>query len=209
MSDTVKNTEQKILEAAKKVFLRKGMDGARMQEIADEAGINKALLHYYFRSKEKLFAAVFKETIDDFFPKIAHVMQSEEMSLFDKIRFFVREYMNMLRSKPYIPGFIIMEINRNPGNIIAYFSEYAKKISEENLPSLTIQINKMIEKGEIRSLDTRQLIINMLSLIIFPVISKPLMQVILFQNSEDAYQHFMEQRAEIVAETIINSIRLK
>lgn len=70
-------TERKILEAAKRVFGRKGLDGARMQEIADEAGLNKALLHYYFRSKDNLFRAVFREVFQSFFPAVFEMMGEE------------------------------------------------------------------------------------------------------------------------------------
>ena len=87
MSEKDSNTEQIILKAARKVFTHKGFDGARMQEIADEAGINKALLHYYFRSKDKLFEAIFKEVITTFFPRIISVLTSD-LSLFEKITLF-------------------------------------------------------------------------------------------------------------------------
>src|SRR2546425_901472 len=78
-------TENKILQAAKKVFITKGLDGARMQDIADEAGINKALLHYYFRSKDKLFEVIFMEAATSLFPKIVSILD-EDISLFDKLR---------------------------------------------------------------------------------------------------------------------------
>ena len=71
------STEDKILEAAKNVFVTKGMEGARMQEIADEAGINKALLHYYFRSKERLFEAIFSEVIQMAFPQLTQILKSD------------------------------------------------------------------------------------------------------------------------------------
>jgi AcrR family transcriptional regulator len=73
----VTTTEQKILEAARQVFLKKGWNGARMQEIADEAGINKALLHYYYRSKDKLFEAVFNEIFTQFITKVSLVLLSD------------------------------------------------------------------------------------------------------------------------------------
>ncbi len=202
------DTEQRILDAAKKIFMSKGMDGARMQEIADEAGINKALLHYYFRTKEKLFGAVFREAIDDFFPKVSGIMMAN-VHLFDKIRFFVHEYNKLLMSKPYIPGFIIMEVNRNPENILSVFRDYAEKISSQNLPALAQQIQQMAEQNEIRPVDPRHLIMNMLSLVVFPIISRPIVKTILFQNNDEYYQQFLLQRAEIVSDTIINSIRIK
>ncbi len=89
-------TERQILEAAKKVFGRKGMDGARMQEIADEAGLNKALLHYYFRNKERLFQEVIREVFSSFFPRIMTVMSLEGMAFEEKIRTFVNEYLDLI-----------------------------------------------------------------------------------------------------------------
>ena len=71
------DTEQLILEAAKKVFFNKGFDGARMQEIADVAGINKALLHYYFRSKDKLFEAIFFDAFQQFIPRVVENMNAD------------------------------------------------------------------------------------------------------------------------------------
>src|ERR1700746_3632850 len=90
------NTEERILTAAKEVFLKKGMAGARMQDIADEAGINKAMLHYYFRSKEKLFERIFMELSQRFFPRLIMIFESDE-NLFKKIEMFVVEYIDQMR----------------------------------------------------------------------------------------------------------------
>src|SRR6476620_200228 len=96
------NTEQKILEAAKKVFLKEGMTGARMQDIADEAGINKAMLHYYFRSKEKLFEKIVTDLPEHFFPRLVKISESDE-PLFRKIASCVAEYIDQMRRTPYLP----------------------------------------------------------------------------------------------------------
>ena len=110
------STEDKILEAAKNVFVAKGMEGARMQEIADEAGINKALLHYYFRSKEKLFEAIFSKIIQFAFPEITRIAQSNEPFI-SKIEQVVDAYIDLLIKHPFIPGFIMKELNRDPSGL--------------------------------------------------------------------------------------------
>ena len=92
-------TEEKILEAAKKVFVNKGYDGARMQQIADEAGINKSLLHYYFRSKDKLFEAVFQETLLRIGPMVLSFV-NEPIPLEVKIWKFVDDYIEIIKNKP-------------------------------------------------------------------------------------------------------------
>ena len=105
MNDIKKDTtEEKILDAAQTVFTRKGMDGARMQEIANEAGINKALLHYYFRSKQKLFEAIFKQVFKQIFPDIKAFIHSE-IPLEKKLGIFVEKYIDLLMKNPFLPSF--------------------------------------------------------------------------------------------------------
>ena len=118
MDNEKDSTQAKILSAAKQVFLLKGMAGARMQDIADEAGINKALLHYYFRSKEKLFETIFSEALNQFFPKIAHIIESD-ITLFQKIESFCSEYITTMQQNAYLPLFVLNEVNKQP----EYFKE--------------------------------------------------------------------------------------
>lgn len=99
------------------VFLEKGMAGARMQDIADRAGINKALLHYYFRSKDKLFLIIFREAVHAFLPQIQTLFTTAP-DLPSLIRGFVQTYMSMLANQPYLAPFIIHEINHNPKNVV-------------------------------------------------------------------------------------------
>ncbi len=107
------SAEQRILSAAKKIFVAKGMTGARMQDIADAAGINKALLHYYFRSKEKLFETIFKEAVQGFLPRVNQIFESDK-TIFEKIEMFCKEYIDQIRKTPYLPIFILNEINQQP-----------------------------------------------------------------------------------------------
>ena len=116
MTENDKLTEERIFEAATDVFVDKGMDGARMQDIASHAGINKALLHYYYRTKEQLFNAVFEMIAKKIFKKFAPVFD-ENLSLEEKIRFFFREHITFLQENPKLPAFILNEINRNPARI--------------------------------------------------------------------------------------------
>ena len=106
------STEEKILEAAKKVFTSKGMYGARMQDIADEAGINKALLHYYFRSKQKLFEVIFAAAAQKLFTKINFIFESD-MPLFEKIEHFTEEYITVMMESPYLPLFVLNELSQD------------------------------------------------------------------------------------------------
>ena len=116
MTENDKQTEEKIFDSATDVFTEKGMDGARMQDIANQAGINKALLHYYYRTKDHLFNAVFEKIAGQMFEKFAPVFD-EKLSLEEKIRFFFREHITFLQKNPRLPAFLLNEINRNPERI--------------------------------------------------------------------------------------------
>src|SRR5258705_2022247 len=109
--------EEKILGAARKVFTTQGMAGDGMQDIADEAGINKALLHYYFRDKDKLFETIFMAEAQKFFPKINAIFQSDDQ-LFEKIEKFVNEYIAEMQENPYLPWFVLNEMNRDPNRFM-------------------------------------------------------------------------------------------
>src|SRR6476660_2348313 len=108
-----KGAEERILAAARKVFVKKGMAGARMQDIADEAGINKALLHYYFRSKEKLFEVIFQEVAAELLPRINQVLEAD-LPLFEKIEKFCSAYIEKIMQNPFLPLFFIDEANKQP-----------------------------------------------------------------------------------------------
>jgi TetR/AcrR family transcriptional regulator len=136
------STEQLILGAAKKVFVRKGMAGARMQDIADEAGINKALLHYYFRSKEKLFEMIFMEAAAKLFPRINAIFNADQ-SLFEKIESFCEEYISIVMENPYLPLFVLYEINQNP----EYFLQKVWKGNSKPNPSKFLeQMEREVKK---------------------------------------------------------------
>ncbi len=203
MSEKELNTEQTILEAAKKIFIRKGMDGARMQEIADEAGINKALLHYYFRSKDKLFEAIFQDAILKFIPGMMEMLQSD-LPLFKKIEIFTGNYIDAFIENPFIPGFIMHELSRDPSKIAMMVKNSG--VSPEAFIS---QINKEIKAGSIVPIDPYHLIVNILSMCIFPFAARPILLNVLFRNDPEALAGFIAKRKKEVPEFIINAIRKK
>lgn len=201
------NTEQKILDAAKDVFQQKGMTGARMQEIADKAGINKALLHYYYRTKEKLFEKVFNMAFSIFIPKMQEIMLSEK-PVFEKIEFFIDNYMDLLTKYPYIPGFIINELNRNPQILVSIFEKNIH-IKENNLFEMfDAQIQAEVKIGIIKPIDTKNLMTNIIGLVVFPIVARPIIQGIMFDNDKKQYDIFLKQRKNFVKEFIINSIKV-
>src|ERR1039457_636211 len=146
MTEQEKSTEEIIFEAAQTVFVQKGFDGARMQEIAETAGINKALLHYYYRTKEKLFNAIFERVISHFIPKVLDFIESDKTVL-EKIEFFVHTYIDVILSNPFIPHFVINEINRNPAHIAEMLGKHI--IKTEALSKFSILLKEEAGKGTI------------------------------------------------------------
>jgi AcrR family transcriptional regulator len=197
------NTEEKILEAAKEVFIEKGNDGTRMQEIADRAGINKSLLHYYYRSKEKLFGAVFKFAFSYFAPNILSIVSDKETDIFTLIRRFVSLYLDIVMKNPFIPLFILNEVNKKNSNIFVNVI----KAAGINPQAFRDRIQREIDTGKIKPIDPNQLIVNVIGMCIFPVIGRPIVQVVLFNDDKKSYDAFLESRKHEVAEFIINSIK--
>jgi TetR/AcrR family transcriptional regulator len=204
MTDKQKDTEQLILNAARKVFIEKGLDGARMQEIADEAGINKALLHYYFRSKDKLFEMIFQEEIGKFFPKMFSLMSSPDVSLEEKINEFVSNYISIFINNPFLAPFIIREIHRDPDNMSQFFTKAGIDINNIRfvISNLANQLNMSFEEA-------RHFMVNMIGLCIFPFAGRPLIQKILFKEDRTEYDQFLEQRKKTVAKFLINALNNK
>ncbi len=196
------SAEEKILTAAEHIFENKGLSGARMQEIADEAKINKSLLHYYYRSKQLLFEAVFKKAFNKLAPQI-NVVLSSDQSICDKIINFSNNYTSFMLKHPYLPNFILQELNRNP--------DFVKElISVDNFPNIKkfkVQIEKAISEGKIRQIKAEQLFINILALNIFPFIAAPLIKGFV-DASDKEYKTILEKRKTEVADFIIKSIKL-
>lgn len=200
MVTTQSSTEERLLEAAKKVFHRKGFDGARMQEIADEAGINKALLHYYYRSKENLFDAVFKDAFNELFKKIFTVVDSN-IPFEEKIRYIFSDYIGFMQKNPYIPSFILNEIHHNPARITDLLKDLPTPPSE-----IFNKVKKSLEDEGLKFIDHRQFVINIISLSIFPIIAKPLLKSILNLTDEE-YNEFIETRKKELPDFIFKAIR--
>jgi len=195
-------TEEKILEAATEVFQTKGMDGARMQEIAEKASINKAMLHYYYRGKEKLFQAVFNRTIKMIIPKMIKIISSDE-PLFTKIRNFTDNYISFILDHPYIPLFIVNELEKHPdilGKIID------TNIDREVRTKLTNQIEELVKEGVINPINPEQLLLNVLSMSIFPIMAQTSLRTILGKNEKE-YKDLLEERKTFIAEFIIAALK--
>lgn len=201
MTESDKQTEEKIFEAATDVFVDKGMDGARMQDIATHAGINKALLHYYFRTKDQLFNGVFEMIARKVLKKFAPVFD-ENLSLEAKIRFFFREHITFLQENPRLPGFLLNEVNRNPDRI----KKLLKNVDFDILWSkLYEQHKEELEKYNITQATMPQVMVSIAAISVFPFAARGIIEGILDKGGIN-FNEFIEQRKEFAAEFVIKSL---
>lgn len=195
------NTEENILIVAREVFMQNGYDGTSMQMIADAAGINKSLLHYYYRSKERLFGQIFSKVFSQFVPRLGEIFMSD-MSIEEKVHAFVESYINVFIENPLIPIFVMQELSKNPQHL-------ADLIRESGMdPEMMVDnIVASFKKEKINIGDPRQLIVNMIGLCVFPFAARPIVQRLIFKGDEKAYHQFLLERKKEVPEFILNAIR--
>lgn len=196
-----KDTEQKIFEAAREVFLREGTAQARMQDIADEAGINKALLHYYFRSKDRLSQAVFREAVGEMLPRIFELIQAER-PLEEKVDAIVQTYFDFARENPHAPSFVLYEINYHPERM----KQFVRSIGTPALDTLAEQIEERVEAGTMRPISPEEFVVNLVSLCIFPFVACPMMEV-LFGFDDARFDAFIERRTHELPAFFMSALR--
>jgi len=197
-------TEEKIIQAATEVFLEKGKDGARMQEIADRASINKALLHYYFRSKEKLHEEVFSNELKTFFRGVLGTFkESEDFQTF--VKSFVNHYIDNISKHPKLVRFILWEIENGGENLSKIILE---TMQENNFQSKQIiaRIQNEISANRIRQLDPPNLMVSLIGMCLFPFIAKPIIESII-PNIDVTSSKFLEMRKEEIFNLVWNGIK--
>ncbi len=202
MAERDRQTEEKIFESATEVFIEKGMDGARMQDIADHAGINKSLLHYYYRTKDHLFNAVFEMIAGQMFKKFAPVFD-ENLSLEEKIRFFFREHITFLQKNPRLPAFLLNEVNRNPERI----KKLIQSIDINKLwTTLEKQHKEELAKYNISRETIPQLMTSIVAMSVFPFAGKALIASIMEKMGYN-FDEYIEERKEYAADFVIKAIK--
>ncbi len=194
------STEVRIQKAAKTIFTRKGLAGARMQDIADEAGINKALLHYYYRSKQKLFEMIFEEKLIELFTNLQVILESD-LPFDEKIKSFIEKESDLLSEFPSLPIFVLSEAWQNPDYVERLLQTLPIKLIREKFKKL----HKEAADGDItHEIPFHQFMINMMSMIIYPIVARPLIMP-LFGLDEKDFANLMEQRKSIISKILLEN----
>lgn len=199
MEDII-STENKILTAARKVFITKGFEATRMQDIAEYAGINKNLLNYYYRNKQCLFDSVFEKAFMTFLPDVIEILVSN-IAFKDKIDKIVDGYFEIIRENPHFADFLFNEVKRNPERLAI------------NLKNKGLDINRLdnflkeeSEKGAIKYIKAEHLLCSILSLVIMPFIVGPLIKSLLHEDNNKSYESFIEERKIVIKDMIVQYV---
>lgn len=194
--------EEHILEVAKKVFLKKGLAGTRLQEIATEAGIGRTALHYYFRSKEKLFQVVWTKAFEQIALR-ANLVYDPNSSIVEKMKQFTNGYFESAMLYPEYDLFFLNEFNQNPDIMKEIFSS---GLSLNTTNNMLFEIEKAIENGELKG-DAMQIFMTLLSINMYPFVAKSMFQVMLNIDDKE-FMKYMVSRKSFVFEFIEKNFRI-
>ena len=165
------STEEKIKAAALKLFTKKGFAATRTRDISEEAGINLALLNYYYRSKERLFELVMTEILQNFFRGLTQIFNDEGTSLDEKVSIFVKSYTALLKQQPDLPLFIFHELRMNPQKLASKMG-----VNQVFKTFFFKQLGHEIERKKVARIHPLHYVINMIAMSVFPFIAAPLLK---------------------------------
>lgn len=202
--ETAGTTEENILEAARKVFMQKGFAAARMCEIAKTANINPALLHYYFRKKDKLFAVIFEQESNNFHSNILSILNSDR-PFFEKLRLMVEKEIRKISSAPYLPMFILNEMHSNPERMQEGFGMGQRQ--KELFNTFRDVVEKEQLAGRIRPVSARQLFLSIMGLTMFPFLAQPMLKMA-FNIDSESFEQLITERIEHASDMIIRSLQV-
>ncbi|MHC1704305.1 MAG: TetR/AcrR family transcriptional regulator [Tenuifilaceae bacterium] len=200
-TSTGNTTRDKLIETAKELFLKKGVDRVGVREIAAKAEINLSLMNYYFRSKEKLFEAIFEMLIKEKAVVINQILNSD-LPIEKKVKEYVYKYIDILVSDPLLVSFVLSIVHRNYDKI----SKMKVMVNLYNSDIFVNQLKKECDEGRFKQIDPEQFFICMISLILFPFAIKPL---IVDRNKfdEKAIEKFLIDRKQVVYNMLMASLK--
>lgn len=203
------DTKERIMEAAHDVFLRRGTAGARMQEIADVADVNKALLHYHFDDKATLSEAVFLRAARGFLPRVLEVLRSGS-PVEEKVRRVVQIELDHLLEHPFVPGYFLTEIHSRPERARSLMSAVAGEPAGEFVPEVVETLDRQLRdgasEGRLRAVEPEQFVVNLIALCIFPFAAAPMLRPMFGWDDAD-FRAFIERRKELLPELFLAGLR--
>ena len=203
--NNIQDTERAILNAAELEFLSKGFAGARTTSIAEAAGVTHAMLHYYYRTKAKLFERVLSEKIQLLKEALFSSFDYADASLEEIIKTIVGRHLDFIAANPELPRFLIEEIYNDPersGIFLEQLSKYAPLI----MGVIQSKIDDAASEGKCRNLDARMLMLDIASLNIFSFMAAPVVKAALGDLTADP-KAFLAMRKKENYDTIMRKLK--
>lgn len=180
-----------------------------MQQIADEAGVNKALLHYHFDSKAALSERVFVRAARSLLPPVLELLGSG-LPLEEKVERVVRLELERLSANPFLPGYVLVELHGQPSRarelVQTVIGPDGGAAAAAALATLGRQLRERTEEGTLRPVDPEEFVVNLLSLCIFPFAARPMLREMLDMDDE-AFRKFIEERKETLPGTFFHGLK--
>ena len=199
-------TETQILHAAKKVFISKGLEATSMSDIAAEAGISRPSLHYYFRTKENLFQAIFKDIIEEFMPQLGEIIRGGETPE-KKVRLFVNKYVDLLAGNPLAPHFVINQIYRDPEGMAKLFLEVESR--HGNIAYAVKLLDEFAKKQKLKNFDAQSFCLSLYGQCIFPFLVSPILKATLMDRDPERYRDTLEQHKKTVIRNAMLALKIE
>lgn len=203
------DTESRILDAARRVFIRRGTAGARMQEIAAEAGVNQALLHYYFGSKDRLAERVFLDAAGTLVQALAPVINPTG-TFEDVLTRFISSYIDTVRQAPFIPAYMLAEAHQQPERLNTLMQKAVgtvpAAIAQGAMQRIQHMIADRVKAGTMRPIAPQQLLVNVMAMTVFPFAARPVLSAA-FGFTDESFDRFLDDRKRELPAFILNALR--
>lgn len=201
-----RDTEALILQAAEREFLEKGYSGAKTTAIAQAAGVTHAMLHYYFRTKEKLFEKIVTDKMDKLKRVMFGVIGNPDLPLRERLKQGVEQHFDFIAENPHLPRFIFNELHEHPERIDQVKNSIAS-IAAKAITTLQNEIDRKAASGECRPVDARMLMLDIASLNLFPFVAAPLISSS-FGKLFEGRDEFLEMRKKENVRTVLGKLGL-
>ena len=198
-------TKKKILQTAKTVFLRKGLDATAMRDIAQEAGISRTSLHYYFRTKEALFRAILSEAVGEIIPQVASILDSHSGSIMGKIEQIIDTYIERFSENPLLPHFMLLEVHRDPKVLVTLIGEHANKFGNGSIIHLKQLLARKLHPRFDDEYFLSHFFVSIYGALLFPFLMQPVLDEVFFKQTPNAFSRFMQEQKPFIL-TMISSL---
>lgn len=199
-TEELPDMEGRIIEAAKRVFVLKGYEATKMGDIATEVGISRTAMHYYFRTKEMLFDAIFGQLIRVLLPNIALIME-EQTTFLEKLPKIVDQYVSMMQQNPQFPIFVVNEFNRDPQHLYRTLMKDPLRI--QPLMQLQRQLLDEMDRGLIRRMPLIYSVSTLLSLVVFPMLARNPLTDLFLDGDKEQFDAFFEERKSLITDIMV------